>query len=57
MRCGETEGQIHVDHIEPWIDSPELRYNLGNLQLLAVLATSRKQVSRISIGYGNHPSL
>lgn len=34
MRCGSTSGEMHVDHVKPWRDFPELRYNADNLQIL-----------------------
>jgi 5-methylcytosine-specific restriction endonuclease McrA len=34
MRCGRTSGEMHVDHIKPWRDFPELRYDQDNMQVL-----------------------
>src|SRR5216683_2387363 len=34
MRCGSVNGEMHVDHIKPWQNFPELRYDVGNLQVL-----------------------
>lgn len=33
MRCGAV-GEMHVDHIKPWRNYPELRYEFRNLQVL-----------------------
>jgi len=32
-RCG-SESNLHIDHIKPWRDFPELRYTVSNLQVL-----------------------
>jgi hypothetical protein len=34
MRCGRTGGQMHIDHINPWSEFPDQRYDPGNLQVL-----------------------
>lgn len=34
MNCGETEGQMHVDHIKPRSKYPELALEFSNLQVL-----------------------
>ena len=34
MKCGTTEGRIHVDHIKPKSKYPELCFEFDNLQIL-----------------------
>jgi len=34
MRCGRTDGQLHLDHIQNWQEYPERRYDPENVQLL-----------------------
>lgn len=34
MRCGSVTGEMHVDHIKPWRNFPNLRYDVNNLQVL-----------------------
>ena len=34
MRCGRTDGQLYLDHIQNWQEYPERRYDPENIQLL-----------------------
>lgn len=34
--CGETEGQFHVDHIKPFVDNPDLRFEPSNGRMVCV---------------------
>jgi hypothetical protein len=34
MRCGRTDGQLYLDHIQNWREYPERRYDPENVQLL-----------------------
>jgi 5-methylcytosine-specific restriction endonuclease McrA len=42
MACGTTEGKMHVDHVIPVRDRPDLELEFDNLQVLCRLCNSRK---------------
>ena len=34
--CGERGGQIHVDHIQPWAEYVELRFDINNCRTVCM---------------------
>lgn len=36
VHCGKKGVKIQADHIKPWVDFPELRYNLNNGRTLCI---------------------
>jgi 5-methylcytosine-specific restriction endonuclease McrA len=42
MACATTEGKMHVDHIVPVRDRPDLELDFDNLQILCWRCNTRK---------------
>ena len=53
-QCGETRGQMHVDHIQSRRRRPDLALDAGNLLTLCHACHSAK-TARYEGGFGNAP--